>query len=103
VLQCVAVRCSVLQCVAVDPYLHIHVCVCVCAATLLGWIHTDMEPSRVAAKTSWRYRAQIWRFCTIEIFDVLLLSHRDMEPPYLDHTLQHTATHCNTLQHTATH
>jgi len=27
----------------------------------------------------------------------------EQRPPSPEHTLQHTATHCNTLQHTATH
>ena len=111
-LQCVAVRCSVLQrvavccsalqciavcCVAVRWYVHNARWYCVCtivlcthntfvyAPWLQSWLLRTLKPT---FNNNWQ--GSVKRVdCKVHILKS-------------QHTLQHTAAHCNTLQHTAT-
>ena len=132
-LQCVAVRCSVLQCVvrcsrALPRGLsHTHTamccsvlqcgavccsvlqCVAACCSKMQQTLHTPVL-QRVTLCVAVRCSVLRFYFCP-SLLRALSLSLSPAFHLFIflarslspDESLQHTATHCNTLQHTTTH
>jgi len=90
VLQCVAaVRCSVLQCVAPDTS-HVLQCVAVCCSVLQCGVVCCSVLHLIPRIT----------LCVAHYSICNTLQHVRL---IICNTLQHTTPHCNTLQHTASH
>jgi len=115
VLQCVAVCCSVLQCVLQ----HVAVCCSVLQCVAVGcWcvIHLIfpslfievMSPLRMTHSYGYMTHSEMSLQLGEDSFSSLFPAGSHFQKSarhqiYISRTLQHTATHCNTPQHTSTH
>jgi len=90
-LMCVAVCCSVLQCVQEARYIYVPPGVLLCVAVRCSVLtESALQCGAVCCSM----------LQCVAVFEVLFLGPLTYD---IRNTLQHTATHCNTLQHTATH
>ena len=94
---CVAVCCSVLQCVA--ELVALCCSVLQCEHDMMQQNTSDFVTPYTHSATHCNTRQHTATHCnTLQLYTQL---HRTLSHP--THALQQTATHCNTLQHTATH
>ena len=107
VLQCMAVCCSVWQCVA--GYGSVLQCMAVCCSECHGAVRIARTVGATAHMTrhSLQHNAAhcnkggITHATGVRAAATYLVPLMERDTQY--NALQHTATHCNTLQHTATH
>jgi len=97
VLQCVAVCCSVLQCVAADF-----------RECLVIWIFENAISKILFIIIVFRVCCSVLQCVAADFQECLVIVFWECTAAHCNittrcNTLQHTATHCNTLQHTATH